>query len=53
MSEPAGSFAERLRARFTDGVVDVVEPRGELTLVVPSSGWHATCRALRDEFGFE
>jgi len=53
MSEPAGSFVERLRARFIDGVVDVAEPRGEVTLVVPSSQWHATCRSLRDEFGFE
>ena len=53
MNESASPFAEHLRARFADGVVDVAEPRGEVTLVVPAPQWHATCRALRDEFGFE
>ncbi|MCI4567251.1 NADH-quinone oxidoreductase subunit C [Lysobacter sp. CFH 32150] len=53
MSEPATAFAERLRARFVGAVVDVAEPRGEVTLEVAPSDWHGTCRALRDEFGFE
>ena len=31
MSETAAMFVERLRARFTDGIVDMAEPRGEMT----------------------
>ena len=53
MSETAAMFVERLRARFTDGIVDMAEPRGEMTLSVPATQWHDTCRALRDDFGFE
>jgi len=47
------SFADRLRAQFPDGIVDVAEPRGEVTLDVAPEDWHATCRTLRDGFGFE
>ena len=53
MSEPASAFAARLRAHFTDATVEVAEPRGEVTIVVAASAWHDTCRALRDEYGFE
>ena len=49
----AGGFAGRLRARFTDAAVAVAEPRGEVLMEVPATAWHATCLALRDEFGFE
>jgi NADH-quinone oxidoreductase subunit C len=53
MAEQASSFTDRLSARFAGAQVTVVEPRGEVTLEVPSADWHATCLALRDEFGFE
>ena len=46
-------LAERLRAQFPDGLVDIAQPRGELTLDVAPDAWHATCRTLRDGFGFE
>ena len=52
MAEQA-SFIDRLSARFAGAKVIVVEPRGEVTLEVPASEWHATARALRDEFHFE
>jgi NADH-quinone oxidoreductase subunit C len=50
MSTP---FAKELAARFGDAAVQVALPRGETTLEVPASAWLATCRALRDEFGFD
>src|SRR5690606_6309713 len=53
MNEPVASWADRLRARFVDGLVTVVEPRGEVTLDVDPAQWLAVARALRDEFGFE
>ena len=53
MAEPAASFAQRLRDRFPGAGVTVAEPRGEVTLEVPSGQWLEACRALRDEFGFE
>ncbi|HKN78520.1 MAG TPA: NADH-quinone oxidoreductase subunit C [Lysobacter sp.] len=46
-------LAERLRAQFPDALVDIAQPRGELTLDVAPEAWHATCRTLRDGFGFE
>jgi len=46
-------LAERLRAQFPDALVDIAQPRGELTLDVAPDAWHATCRMLRDSFGFE
>ncbi|CAG4973954.1 NADH-quinone oxidoreductase subunit C [Lysobacter zhanggongensis] len=46
-------FADRLRARFPDGVVSVVQPRGEVTLDVEPADWFATATALRDESGFD
>jgi NADH-quinone oxidoreductase subunit C len=36
-----------------DALVDIAQPRGELTLDVAPDAWHATCRTLRDGFGFE
>ncbi len=53
MAEQASNFIDRLRSRFADAAVIVAEPRGEVTLEVPASVWHETCRTLRDEFGFE
>ena len=46
-------FADRLRARFPDGVVSVVQPRGEVSLDVKPADWFATATALRDESGFD
>src|SRR5690606_10927342 len=46
-------FADGLRARFPDGVVSVVQPRGEVTLDVEPADWFATATALRDESGFD
>ncbi|MBN6149680.1 NADH-quinone oxidoreductase subunit C [Xanthomonas sp. AmX2] len=53
MAEQASSFSDRLGARFAGAQVFVAFPRGEVTLEVPADAWHATCLALRDEFGFE
>ena len=50
--EPASAFADRLRARFDGAEVDVAQPRGEVGIVTRGD-WLETCRALRDEFGFE
>ena len=47
------AFVQRLRARFDDALVTVVEPRGEVTLDVAADAWLEAARALRDEFGFE
>ncbi len=49
MAEQAANFTDRLRARFSDATVSVAEPRGEITLEVPSASWHAVALALRDE----
>ena len=46
-------LVQRLRDRFPAAVVTVAEPRGEITLEAAGPEWLATCRALRDEFGFE
>lgn len=53
MAEQAVNFIEQLRARFEGAQVAVAEPRGEATLEVSATDWHATCLALRDELGFE
>ena len=50
--ETATDFAVRLRARFGDADVAVALPRGEVTITT-AGDWLETCRALRDEFGFE
>lgn len=53
MRESGNAFAERLRARFPGAEVTVARPRGEVGIVLEAAGYHAACRALRDEFGFE
>jgi NADH-quinone oxidoreductase subunit C len=53
MATTPSAFAEQLRARFVDGHVSLDRPRGEAGLLVEAGDWHATCTALRDEFGFE
>lgn len=57
MIEPVANvghaLAARLAARFPEGVVQVAEPRGEVTLEVPHAAWLAVAASLRDEFGFE
>ncbi|MCD9028536.1 NADH-quinone oxidoreductase subunit C [Luteimonas sp. BDR2-5] len=50
--ESATDFSARLRARFADADVAVSLPRGEMFLTT-AGDWLETCRALRDEFGFE
>ena len=49
----AASLVERLQAQFPDGLVEVAQPRGEVTLDVAPDQWLAACRTLRDAFGFE
>ena len=53
MREAPAAFAERLRARFAGAEVTVAEPRGEVGIVFDAGESHASCMALRDEFGFE
>src|SRR5688500_2975891 len=53
MVEPVAAFVERLRARFADAQIEVAEPRGEVGIVFDAGAYHAGCRLLRDEFGFE
>lgn len=52
MRESSTEFAARLRSRFPDADVGVALPRGEVTITT-AGDWLETCRALRDEFGFE
>ena len=52
MASSALAFADRLRARFPSATVTVCAPRGEVGIVAHGD-WLETCRALRDEFGFE
>ncbi len=53
MTESAQALADRLSARFSDAMVVVAQPRGEITVDVAAAQWRATAVALRDEFGFE
>ena len=46
-------LANELAARFGEDAVQVVQPRGEVTLEAAAGDWLATCRTLRDEFGFD
>jgi NADH-quinone oxidoreductase subunit C len=46
-------FVARLRVRFADALVNVAQPRGEVTIDVAAGEWLAAAQALRDEFGFE
>ncbi|MBV2209599.1 MAG: NADH-quinone oxidoreductase subunit C [Thermomonas sp.] len=47
------ALIEQLTARFGEAAVLVAEPRMEVTLEVAPAEWLATCKTLRDEFGFE
>jgi NADH-quinone oxidoreductase subunit C len=55
MPEPTLSFSDRLKARFGDKVLSVVEAHGEFTLEVPAAAWLDVIARLRDdaEFSFE
>jgi NADH-quinone oxidoreductase subunit C len=53
MVEPVAAFVERLRVRFADAQIEVAEPRGDVGIVFDAGAFHAGCRLLRDEFGFE
>ena len=46
-------LTEQLAARFGAQAVQVALPRGEVTLEVVAADYLATCRSLRDEFGFD
>ena len=46
-------LSEQLIARFGADAVHVAQPRGEVTLEVTASAWLATCKAVRDELGFD
>ncbi|MDI1253125.1 NADH-quinone oxidoreductase subunit C [Thermomonas sp.] len=46
-------FVSQLASRFSGAMLEVAQPRGETGLVVAPSDWLETCRALRDEFGFD
>jgi NADH-quinone oxidoreductase subunit C len=52
MANPS-DFVARLQARFADALIDVAQPRGEVTIDVAAGEWLAAAQALRDEFGFE
>ena len=46
-------LSEQLIARFGADAVHVAQPRGEVTLEVTASAWLATCKAVRDDLGFD
>jgi NADH-quinone oxidoreductase subunit C len=52
MPEPTQSLADRLKSRFGDRALSVVEANGEVTLEVAASEWLDVIRALRDEAAF-
>ncbi|MFN3964310.1 NADH-quinone oxidoreductase subunit C [Silanimonas lenta] len=53
MADATPSLAERLRARFGERVLSLVEAHGETTLEVAPAQLVEVARALRDEFHFE
>jgi NADH-quinone oxidoreductase subunit C len=55
MPEPNLSFSDRLKARFGDKVLSLVEAHGETTLELAAIDWRDIARSLRDEaeFSFE
>src|SRR4249919_731017 len=55
MAEPTLSFPDRLKARFGDKALSVVEAHGEFTLEVPAEAWRDVITRLRDdaELSFE
>ena len=46
-------LSEQLEARIGADAVHVAKPHGEVTLEVTASAWLATCKAVRDELGFD
>ena len=52
MPEPTLSLADRLKSRFAERSLGVVEAHGETTMEVAPSEWIAVIRALRDESDF-
>jgi NADH-quinone oxidoreductase subunit C len=55
MAEPTLSFTDRLKTRFGDKALSVVEAHGEFTLEVSAANWYEVIARLRDdaEFRFE
>ncbi|MDZ4379587.1 MAG: NADH-quinone oxidoreductase subunit C [Xanthomonadaceae bacterium] len=55
MPEPTLTLVERLKTRFDEVQLSIVEARAEVTLEVAPENWLATAKALRDEpeFRFE
>lgn len=55
MPEPTLSFPDRLKARFGERALSVVQAHGETTMELAPDGWIEVIRALRDEpeFRFE
>src|SRR3546814_95259 len=49
MPEPTLTLVERLKSRFADVQLSIVEARGEVTLEVAPEHWLATARTLRDK----
>src|SRR5437762_7095127 len=49
MPEPTLSFSDRLKARFGEKALSVVEAHGEITLEVAAADWHDIIARLRDE----
>ena len=52
MPEPTLSLAERLKVRFGDRALALVDMRGEVTLEVAAVDWLDVVRSLRDETDF-
>ena len=52
-AESIGSYVARLQSAFVDALIDVAEPRGEMTLTVPVDSYYATVQSLRDDFSYE
>lgn len=46
------SFSDRLKARFADQALTIVEANGESTLGIAASAWHDVMLALRDDADF-
>ena len=55
MPEPTPSFAERLKTRFGERALTIVQAHGETTLELGPEDWAAAIAVLRDDpqFGFE
>jgi NADH-quinone oxidoreductase subunit C len=49
----SAALAAELAGRFGADAVRLAQPRGEATLEVAPGSWEATCRELRDAFGFD